>query len=86
MENSNKLDQVIDKLNKMEITLATHTVLHEKNTEDLAEHIRRTNLLEADLAPIKTHVSNVTFAIKVVLYIFGSIGTIILGLKQLGLI
>ena len=42
-----KLDKVLDKLSEHGELLARHTVLHEKNTDDLDEHIKRTNLLEA---------------------------------------
>jgi hypothetical protein len=52
-----KLDKIMDKLEQQSNTLARHGVLHEKNTEDLEEHIRRTAMLETQmdtaLLPIK---------------------------------
>jgi len=42
-----KLDKILDKLTELEVAQARQEVLHEKNTEDLAEHIRRTEASEA---------------------------------------
>lgn len=47
MEDNNKTDKILEAISEVKITLARHGVLHEKNTEDLAEHIRRTELLES---------------------------------------
>ncbi|NDE09874.1 MAG: hypothetical protein EBZ95_04820 [Chitinophagia bacterium] len=41
-----KLDKIIEDLNEVKIVQARHTVLHEKNTEDLERHILRTNIAE----------------------------------------
>lgn len=41
-----KLDKVLDKLSEHGELLARHTTLHEKNTSDLEEHMRRSDLLE----------------------------------------
>lgn len=40
------LDRILDKLQEQGELLARHTVLHEKNTEDLERHIKRTDALE----------------------------------------
>ena len=44
-----KLDKVIDKQQEQAVIQERHSVLHEKNSEDLAEHIRRTNILEEQM-------------------------------------
>ena len=44
-----KLDMVIEKISAQSVLLERHGMLHEKNTLDLADHIKRTNLLEAQL-------------------------------------
>ncbi len=71
----NKLDKVLDRLDEHSKCLAKHEVLHQKNTDDLAEHIRRTELAEAAivqsekdvderLKPIEKHVHGVGILIK----------------------
>lgn len=52
-----KLDTIVSDVNSMKITLASQHVV-------LDEHVRRTNLLEADLKPIKKHVYMVEGALK----------------------
>lgn len=42
----NKIDKILEDLNEVKVVQARHTVLHEKNTEDLEKHILRTNLAE----------------------------------------
>lgn len=42
----NKIDKILEDLNEVKVVQARHTVLHEKNTEDLERHILRTNLAE----------------------------------------
>lgn len=44
-----KLDALFEMNVKQSGILERHSVLHEKNTEDLAEHIRRTDLIEERL-------------------------------------
>lgn len=43
----NKLDALFELNVKQSGILERHSVLHEKNTEDLATHIKRTDLIEA---------------------------------------
>ena len=43
---SDKIDKIYDKLLDISLDLGRMTTSVEKNTEDLSEHIRRTNLLE----------------------------------------
>ena len=46
-----KLDKVVEKIGSIDVTMA-------RNTEQLAEHMRRTELLEEEVKPISTHVAN----------------------------
>lgn len=41
-----KIDKVLDALAEHKAILAAHGVLHEKNSEELEKHIKRTDLLE----------------------------------------
>lgn len=41
-----KIDKITDKIETLSNLAAKHEVLHKKNTEDLAEHIKRTDKLE----------------------------------------
>lgn len=72
-----KIDKILEVLNQQSNTLAKHSVLHEKNTEDLEKHIKRTDLLEEeikfrnrelakDMEPIKRHVAHIEGAIKLI--------------------
>ncbi len=46
MKLSEKLEKLSDTLVEIKVELARQSVLHAKNTEDLAEHIRRTDISE----------------------------------------
>ena len=65
----NKVDKLDEKLDAIDTHLAVYN-------EQLKIHIKRTELLEADVAPIKEHVIQLNSAIKVVTYIIGISGTI----------
>lgn len=54
-----KLDDTNDHLSAIDSTLAAQHV-------SLREHIRRTALIEKELAPIKTHVNRVEGALKLI--------------------
>jgi septal ring factor EnvC (AmiA/AmiB activator) len=54
-----KVDKIDERLDSIDKTLAAQHV-------SLKEHIRRTELLEADVAPIKTHVSKIEGALKLI--------------------
>ncbi len=55
----NKIDILSAHLSNIDVTLAAQHV-------SLDDHIRRTELIEADLAPIKSHVSQVQGAIRLI--------------------
>lgn len=52
-----KIDQIQNDINMIKVTLA-------ENTYELAEHIRRTEILEAQILPIDKHVVRVEFLFK----------------------
>jgi hypothetical protein len=52
-----KLDKLLDDVVEIKVTLA-------HNTASLDEHIRRTNILEKQVEPIKNHVTMFTGVIK----------------------
>ena len=54
-----KIDKVIDAQSEMNGTLKAQAVV-------LEEHVKRTNLLEAEIKPIKTHVDMVHGALKLI--------------------
>ena len=54
-----KLDKIDDRIASIDVTLAAQHVT-------LKEHIRRTELLEADVRPIKDHVTRMQGAIKLI--------------------
>lgn len=59
MKIQDKLDRIIDVQGKQETTLARLTVTVE-------DHVRRTNMLEDDIKPIKRHVAMVEGAMKLI--------------------
>lgn len=56
-----KLDTVVEKIHSIDKTL-------ERNTTSLEYHILRTNLLEADLKPIKSHVTLMNNIFKIIIF------------------
>lgn len=79
LEKLDKLDSKVDRLDgrldSVDKTLAV-------NTEQLAGHMRRTELLEADLKPIKKHVGHVEGGMK----LLGVVAVIVGILKAAGLL
>lgn len=57
-----KIDHITDKIVSLDITSA-------KQQTSLDEHIRRTNLLEEEIRPIKKHVDRVNGALSVIGFI-----------------
>lgn len=55
----NKIDKIGDHMSSIDVTLSGQH-------ESLKEHIRRTELLERELAPIKKHVNMVDGALKMI--------------------
>ncbi len=55
-----KLDKVVEHIGSIDVTLGKQHV-------SLCDHIRRTELLEQEIAPIKKHVNMVSGALKLIL-------------------
>ena len=54
------------KLDKIADTLTTQAVTLERLTVTVEDHVRRTNILEEDIKPIKKHVWMVNGALKLI--------------------
>ena len=70
-----KIDKISEDLTEIKITLAT-------NTASLVEHIRRTNLLEDEIKPIKKHVVQVQGVLRFI-GLVSLLVTIAVGFKKL---
>lgn len=55
----NKVDKILDRVGSIDVTIAKQQV-------SLNEHIKRTNMLEAELKPIKRHVYMIQGALKLI--------------------
>lgn len=62
-----KVDKVLEHQSEINVTLAAQHV-------SLKEHIRRTNILETELKPIKQHVQMIHGAFKLLGIIVASVG------------
>lgn len=78
MESNDRLIRVLEKMEERLDNLDTTMV---KNTLSLEEHVKRTNLLEEQIKPIKKHVDMVNAGAKIASAITGAA----LVAKQLGL-
>jgi len=58
-----KLDKLVDKQSSMDTTLAAQAVV-------LAEHVKRSNMLEEQMRPVQRHVAMVQGALK----LLGAVG------------
>lgn len=75
-----KLDKLDERLDGVDKTLI-------RQEGNLAEHMRRSDMLEQKLIPVESHVSRITWAIRGIFWfcsILGSIAATALILKQLG--
>jgi hypothetical protein len=75
----NKTDQIFEALSAIRVTLAEHTLVLQRNTEDLAEHMRRTKALEERNEAHSKLIQDAAFPIKAFQYI-GSIVIAVTGL------
>lgn len=57
MNNDQKIDQILERMNSIDITLAKQSII-------LADHVRRSNLLEAKMVPLERHVNYVEGFLK----------------------
>jgi hypothetical protein len=58
----NKIDLITEKINSIDKTL-------DRNTVSLEVHIKRTNLLEEELKPIKSHVALMNNLAKIIVFL-----------------
>lgn len=49
MNADQKLDKLMEMVSDIRVVQAKHSLLHERNTEDLETHIKRTDLLEGEI-------------------------------------
>lgn len=75
----NKVDKLDEKLDAIDTHLAVYN-------EQLKIHIKRTEMLEADVAPIKEHIIHIKSITKVVTYLIGISGTLAAIIKYFGII
>lgn len=59
-------DRILDKLDRIEAIQVKQEVHLGKLTVSVEEHVKRTNLLEEDIRPIKKHVAMVEGALKLI--------------------
>lgn len=59
-------DRILDKLDRIEAIQTKQEVHLGKLTVSVEEHVKRTNLLEEDVRPIKKHVAMVEGALKLI--------------------
>lgn len=60
------MSSIDQKLDKISDTLTTQAITLERLTVTVEDHVRRTNILEADIVPIKKHVWMVNGALKLI--------------------
>lgn len=77
MTTEQKLDRVLEQLSNHSVVLAEHTILHKQNTEDLREHIKRTNLLEEKLLALYKWMWTLVGAGAVLIYIINHVISLI---------
>lgn len=70
----NTLEKMDQRLDNVDITLAKQSVV-------LEQHVKRTNLLEDEIRPIKKHVDRV----NAIMWLMSGILTLLLAAKSLGL-
>ena len=76
-----ELERIKNTLGDIDKKLDEHTELHVKNTADLKYHIKRTDMLEADVKPMRAQLSGIKFFLMLV----GAVGvvlSIILTIRQ----
>ena len=67
-----KIDVIGKDINEIKVTQAIQSTTLSAQHDSLSEHIRRTNLIEAQLEPIKSHVAIVNWMGKIFIALIGS--------------
>lgn len=76
------MSKTLEKLDKIESVLSEQAVTLAKLTVTVEDHVRRTNLLEEDMKPIKRHVVMIEGVLKA-LGVLAIIATIVGGASEL---
>jgi hypothetical protein len=78
------VSNIDSKLDKIQEVLTDQAVTLGRLTVSVEEHVRRTNILENDIKPIKTHVAMVHGALKLIglLSLFATIVEAVLWIKH----
>lgn len=72
-----KLDKMNDTVGDMRVMMATMAAHTEINSKELAEHIRRTELLEKSVALLETDIKSQRKAIQILMWGVGAFQTIV---------
>ena len=75
-----QLDRIEVRQDRAEAKLDANNETLIRNTVTLEDHVKRTNLLEQELKPIKSHVTFVNWTAKGLIALIGAVS----GLKHLG--
>lgn len=73
--------RIVDQLDKMDQRLDNIDITLVRNTAQLEEHMRRTEILEQEFKPVKRHVETINLLAKIA----SGAGALALFFKQLGL-
>ncbi len=76
------LSLVLARLDKIDDRLDESNATHVRNTTTLEHHVRRTDLLEAQIAPLQTHVA-VVAALGKTFALVGTLVGILVGIAKL---
>jgi hypothetical protein len=68
--------QIIAKLDKLDERLDSVDKVLVRNTTSLEDHIRRTEILENEMEPVKAHVAQVSGAMKLIIAISSVAGIV----------
>ena len=59
-----KIDRIDERINNVDVTLASHVEILKKQSEILEIHVRRSTMLEEAIKPLQKHVSMTEGVIK----------------------
>ena len=76
MSTDQKIDKLVEHVLEMKGTLAENTVTLNQNTKDMAEHIRRTNILETQMRRALFPIDFFTALAKVIAVIAATTGLV----------
>ena len=77
-----QLERVLDKLDSIDARLDTMSNVQVRQASSLDEHMRRTEILEKEMMPIKAHI-NLTAAVAKIITVMAALVGFVLTLKSL---